>query len=134
MFTAYIVVTLLAAAANTFSAALDFTRYKQADPHQYGQSRRVGVVANNTRHSQGRGSAWTTDRHPRATDRDSRCGRPCPVLSRRDRHASARSRLLVRSGGCVPPAGHRRAGTAIGLAVSRETLGSSLSSIPRPPD
>jgi hypothetical protein len=29
MFIAYIVVTLLAAAANTFSATLDFIRYKQ---------------------------------------------------------------------------------------------------------
>jgi len=29
MFTAYLIVTLLAAAANIFSAALDFTRYKQ---------------------------------------------------------------------------------------------------------
>ena len=29
MFTAYIVVTVLAAAANIFSATLDFTRYKQ---------------------------------------------------------------------------------------------------------
>ena len=29
MFTAYVVVTLLAAAANIFSATLDFIRYKQ---------------------------------------------------------------------------------------------------------
>ncbi len=29
MFTAYIVVTILAAAANIFSATLDFIRYKQ---------------------------------------------------------------------------------------------------------
>jgi hypothetical protein len=40
----------------------------------------------------------------------------------------------VRSGGRVAPASRGCAGIALGLLASRETLGSSLSSIPRTPD
>jgi hypothetical protein len=48
MFTAYIVVTLLAvAAANTFSAALDFIRYKQILTNMA----RVGVLDNHAWHT-----------------------------------------------------------------------------------
>jgi hypothetical protein len=47
--TAYIVVTLLAAAANIFSATLDFIHYKQILINMQGG--RVGIVANDTRHS-----------------------------------------------------------------------------------
>jgi hypothetical protein len=59
MFTAYIVVTVLA--ANIFSATLDFTRYKQILINM-AQGGRAGIVDNHAWHpskERGRSDCWS---------------------------------------------------------------------------
>src|SRR5207248_9784207 len=121
MFTAYLVVTVLAAAANIFSATLDFIRYKQIliNMAKVGVSESWITILGILKSS---GRAWTPDRHWRAVDRDNRRSLPRPVLCRCHHHPPARTRLLVRSGTRVPPAGRRRAGVETDLVMSNETL------------
>src|SRR5215212_6601162 len=62
------------------------------------------------------GRARTAGRpHRCATDRDDRRSRPHPVLRQCHHHPPARTRLLDRPGGCIPPAGCGRAGVGTGL-------------------
>jgi hypothetical protein len=122
MFIAYLAVTILTAAANIFSATLDFVRYKQILINMA----KVGVpqlVDHHPGRAEGSGGAWTASWYPRSAARNGRCKRPCAILCWCHRHPSARTRLLVRSRACVPPAGNHRAGIAISLFVRRETLG-----------
>src|SRR5207248_2855439 len=71
---------------------------------------RAGIVDDQAGHSQSSRCARTAGRYRHATDRNGRRSRPHPVLYRRHHHPPARTRLLVRSGGRVPPAGRGRAG------------------------
>jgi hypothetical protein len=133
VFTAYIVVTLLAAAANTFSAALDFIRYKQILTNMA----RVGVSESwitmlGTLKAAGALGLLIGIRVP-LIGIAAAVGLVLFFVGAIVTHLRARD-YSFRSGGYVPPADHRRARIASGLVVSRETLGSSLSSIPRTPE
>ena len=119
MFTVYLIVTILTAAANIFSATCDFIRYdkvsiamaKAGVPESWMTT--LGVLK--------AAGARTAGRHRRSGDRDSRGGWPHCVLCRCYHHSSARARLLVRPGDAVPIAGRGRAGGAAGLAL-RKTI------------
>jgi hypothetical protein len=87
MFIAYVVVTLLAAGANIFSATLDFIRYKQVLINMA----KAGVSA-----------SWIT---------------ALGILCRGHHHPPACTGLLVRFGGRLPPAGRGRAGIETGCLV-----------------
>ena len=115
MFIAYIIVTAIAAAANAFSATLDFIRYKQVLINMANE--RGGIVDNCAWHAQSSRGARTAGRHRRASDRDGRRSRSHPVLCRCHHYPPARTRLLVRSGDRVPLAGHGRAGIATCLVT-----------------
>jgi hypothetical protein len=117
MFTAYVVVTVLAAAANVFSAALDFIRYKQVLINMA----KAGVPESwitmlGALKAAGALGLLVGIRVPligMAAD-----SRPHPVLCRCHHHPFTGTRLLVRSGGRVPPAGCGGAGVATGLVTS----------------
>ena len=113
MFTAYIAVALLAAAANGYAATLDFLRHQKvlASMARLGLPERwlplLGILK--------AAGARTAGRHRRAGDRNSCRSRARPVLCRRDHHAPACTRLLAWPGGRVPLAGHGCSGIAMGL-------------------
>jgi hypothetical protein len=117
MFIAYIVATLLAAAANLFSATCDFVRYEQVRIAM-AKARVPESWMTYVGSSQSRGRARTAARHRRATDRNGRRTRPHSVFRRRHHHPCARTRLLVRPGGRVPFPCRWNSGTATGLVVS----------------
>ena len=104
MFTTYIVVTTLAAAANIFSATLDFIRYKP-----------ILINMANVSVSE----SWIADRHPRACGWNRRRRRPRPVFYRRYHHSLARARLLVRPRDRVPSPGNRHAADATGFELKK---------------
>jgi len=118
VFTVYLIVTILAAAANIFSATCDFVRYEKVSiamakagvPQSWMTT--LGVV-------KAVGALGLLVGIRRAGDRDSRCTRPHFVLCRCHHHSSARTRLLVRPGDRVPSTGHGRVSGAIGFVVKR---------------
>jgi hypothetical protein len=97
MFTTYVVVTLMAIAANTFAATADFMRFNFV----LITAAKVGVP-----------ESWV----PKLGTRS----RPRPVLRRCHHHPPARTRLLDRPGGRVPPVGCGRAGVGSCLVKSPE--------------
>ena len=120
MFTAYVAVTVLAAAANAFSATLDFIRYKQILINMA----KVGVS-----------ESWITILGilKAAGALGLLIGIGVPLIGIAAAVGlvlffvaaiitPARTRLLVRSGSRVPSAGRRRAGVETDLVVSNETL------------
>ena len=118
MFITYIVVTILAAAANIFSATLDFIRYK---PILINMAK-VGVS-----------ESWITTlgilKAAGALGLLIGIGVPAvgiaaaaglrPVFHRRYHHSLARTRLLVWPGDRVPSPGNRRAGGASGFKLKK---------------
>ena len=118
MFVTYIVVTIVAAAANIFSATLDFIRYK---PILINMAK-VGVS-----------ESWiTTLGILKAAGAlglligigvpavgIAAAARPRPVFHRRYQHSLARTRLLVWPGDRVPSPGNRRAGGASGFKLRK---------------
>ena len=117
MFIAYIVATLLAAAANLFSATCDFVRYDQVSiamakagvPESWMTTLGVLKAAGALGLLLGIGvpvigTAAALGRHS--------------VFRRRHHHPCARTRLLVRPGGRVPFPCRWNSGTATGLVVS----------------
>ena len=103
MFTAYLIVTIFAAAANIFSASCDFIRYKQVSiamakagvPESWMTT--LGILK--------AAGAFGLLVGLRVTDRNGRRHRTHPVLCRRNHHPPARARLFVRPRNHVPPAG-----------------------------
>ena len=112
MFISYIVVTILAAAANIFSATLDFIRYEPILINM-AKVERVGIVDNHTGNLKSSGRARVVNRYRRACGWNRRRRQPRPVFCRRNHHSLARARLLVRPGDRVPSPGNRRARGAI---------------------
>jgi hypothetical protein len=125
MFAACIVVTILAAAANIFSATLDFIRYKQ-------------ILINMAK--AGVPESWITmlGALKAAGALGLLVGIGVPLIGTAAAvglvlffvgaiitHLRARDYSFW-SGGRVPPAGRGRVGIATGLVVSRETLGCGL--------
>ncbi len=118
MSAAYLIVTILAAAANIFSATCDFVRYKQVSiamakagvPESW--MTMLGIL-------KAAGALGTAGRHQCSADRDGRRSRAHPVLCRRHHHPPARTRLLVPPGGSLLPACRGGAGAATGLVVSK---------------
>ena len=119
MFITYIVVTILAAAANIFSATLDFIRYK---PILINMAK-VGVS-----------ESWITTlgilKAAGALGLLIGIGVPAvgiaaaagrPVSYRRYHHSLARARLLIRPRDRVPSPGNRRAGDATGFELKKVT-------------
>src|SRR5436305_14582719 len=108
MFTAYIVVTLLAAAANIFSATLDFIRFK---PILINMARvsvsESWITTLGTLKAAGALGLLVGIAMPLIGV--AAAGRPCLDHCGCHRHAPASSRLLVRSGGRVPHVGRDRA-------------------------
>jgi DoxX-like family len=117
MFIVYIVVTVLAAAANMFSATLDFIRYKQILINMA----RVGVS-----------ESWlaTLGILKAAGAFGLLVGIRVPLIGiaaaiglvlfyRSHHHPSTRARLLLRSGGRISPAGPSRINIASDAVVSR---------------
>jgi hypothetical protein len=96
MFVAYVVVTLLAAAANIFSATLDFIRYKQVliNMAKAGVSESwitpLGIL-------KAAGAIGLLVGIGVPLNRDGCRNRPHPVLCRRHHHPPACTGLLVRS-------------------------------------
>jgi hypothetical protein len=108
MFAAYVIVTIVAIAANAFSGIAAILHVKPILPGMA----RAGVPESwlNPQDS-GRGRPAARP-HRRATDRHGGRHRPHPVLRLRHLHPRARKRLFaaVRPGERIPPASHSRAG------------------------
>jgi hypothetical protein len=97
MFAAYVIVTLLAAAANAFSATLDFIQFKQ-------------VLVNMAKVGGPESSITLLGILKAAGVLGSLVGIFFPVICRGDRHPPARRRFFGRPSGCIPSVGHGSAG------------------------